>query len=427
MKKLLHLLSFFVLFALPFGASAATFEGTDVFILEEGEIINDDLFIGAERVQIDGDVNGDLFVGATIIDISGNVSGSVFAGGSEVAISGDIENDLFLGSGTTRLSGSVGDNVYAGTGILTAANGFETGKDLILGAGDASVDGIIGKNLVVGAGALTLLGNVDGSAYLSVSDDNGSSQAGRITLGREAEIAGNLEYESPVEADINPNAIIGGAIDYTPGSGNSTAASPEINLGFDFNNPVFMFLNWLWNFVIALVVAFIFAAVYTKKKIIKIDLLAREEVGKTFGYGLLVLIVGPVIIFLIGITIIGIPIAIILGLLYAIFIYAASAFIAIAAGRMILQEKPEEDTKNIYLAAFLGVLVTSILTAIPVIGGLVAFVLLVLGLGALTLDWKVRRDAKKNNTQVAATSPKKEVSSSSKKTKITKKKESSKK
>lgn len=415
-----------MLFALPFGVSAATFEGTDVYILEEGEVINDDLFVGAERVQIDGDVNGDLFVGATIIDISGNVSGSVFAGGSEVAVSGDIGNDLFLGSGTTRLSGSVEDNVYAGTGILTASNGFATGSDLILGAGDASVDGVVGKNLVVGAGALTLLGNVDGSAYLSVSDDSGSSQSGRITLGREAEIAGNLEYESPVEADIDPGAIIGGNIDYTPGNGNSTTASPEINLGFDFNGPVFMFMSWLWSFVVGLVVAFIFVTVYSKKKIMKIDILAREEMGKTFGYGLLTLFGGPFVIFLIAITIIGIPIAIILGFLYTVLVYAASAFIAIAAGRMILQEKPEEDTKNIYLAAFLGVLVTSVLTAIPFIGGLVAFVLLVLGLGALTLDWKVRRDAKKNKSH-AATAPSKGETSSDKKSKTAKKEESSKK
>lgn len=395
MKKIFYLFSFFVFCALPISASAATFEGTDVFILEEGEVVSDDLFIGAERVQIKGTVNGDLFVGATIIDISGDVSGSVFAGGSEVVISGDIGNDLFLGSGTTRLSGSVGDNVYAGTGILTTSKEFSTGADLIFGAGDASIDGLVGKNLVTGGGALSILGDVNGSAYLSVGDENNSSQSGRITIGRDAEIAGNLEYESPEEADIDDQAIIGGAIDYSPVSEASSSSMPQVNLGFDFSGPFIMFISWLWNFIIALIVAFVFAAVYTKEKIKNIDILARSEMGKVFGYGALATFGAPLLLLVIAMTIIGLPFAFVLGLIYVILVYAATSLISIMVGRAILGERPEEDKRSVYLSAFVGVLVVSILVSIPFIGGLIAFIALLLGLGALTLDWKVRRDAKK--------------------------------
>ena len=62
-KVLLIFIPIFLVLTIGFGftATAKAVEFDEDGILEEGEIINDDLFIGGVIVEINGTVNGDVF------------------------------------------------------------------------------------------------------------------------------------------------------------------------------------------------------------------------------------------------------------------------------------------------------------------------------------------------------------------------------
>src|SRR6185503_10739465 len=71
-------------------AAAFDFRRGDTVTILSGEIIDDDLFISANRVVVEGTVNGDLFVIGAEIEINGAVNGSLFAVGQSVTLNGSV-------------------------------------------------------------------------------------------------------------------------------------------------------------------------------------------------------------------------------------------------------------------------------------------------------------------------------------------------
>ena len=82
-------------FASP--AYAAEFMGDEGTVrITADEIIEGDLFVGAQNLTIDGTVNGDVFAGAATTTIRGTINGSLNAGGQTVRIEGPVTNGVSL-------------------------------------------------------------------------------------------------------------------------------------------------------------------------------------------------------------------------------------------------------------------------------------------------------------------------------------------
>ena len=99
MRKILTSVLVFVFIFFAFSgakvsAKAITSENGNVTIAKT-EIINDDLFIGAQSVEIDGTVNGDVFIGAQTISITGTINGNLHVGGNNIDISGKIKGNVY--------------------------------------------------------------------------------------------------------------------------------------------------------------------------------------------------------------------------------------------------------------------------------------------------------------------------------------------
>ncbi len=404
MKKIAFFAAFVLLALAPFGASAATFESGESYTLPMGEVITDDLFIGSERVQIDGRVEGDVFIGSSIVDITGDITGSVIIGASYVTISGAVGNDLYVGAGTVRLSGPVEDNVYIGSGVLTTKNTFSSKNDVFIGSGDAQIDGQIGKNLVAGTGALDILGRVNNSAYVSSGESNsGESKRSGLRVSQDAQIGDNLEYQSQKEAAISSAAQIGGETVFTEAQKDGVASSKNgINFNFNSFSPIAKILSWMSGFLWLLMITLLFVAV-AKEKVEMLTAVYQENLGKTLGYGSLVgfllLITTPIVLLVLIVTIIGIPFAFILGLLYGIVLILSKAITAIVIGDLVFGEKVGTRKKSLYLTASVGVLILSVATAIPFIGGVLSIVATIFGLGAIVLHMMKARQVKKGNYQ----------------------------
>jgi len=101
------------------------------------------------------------------------------------------------------------------------------------------------------------------------------------------------------------------------------------------------------------------------------------------GYGAIILLAGPVVLFFLVLTMIGIPLAFVLGLLWILLMIMGKILVAILAGLLLMgryrHKKTKSDTKmettgNMILSMVVGVAVTFALFIIPIFGWILAII-----------------------------------------------------
>ena len=253
MNKTLKALSVFTLLALKlltFAAPVYAFEGRDgdKVVVGANEVIEDDLYVGANEFVLDGTVKGDVVVGGSIITINGTVEGDLWAAGQVVIVNGVVMDDARIAGAGLQL----GDDAQVGGDLLAAGASLETmagssvGNDLLVGAGQALLAGEVERDVLAGAGALELRGNVGGDvkAYVDQTEETANSPSPNIymqqnipltlpsvapglTVAESAKIAGDLEYSSTYDLTF-PGGSVNGEV---------TRVQPEITEGRTYVPP----------------------------------------------------------------------------------------------------------------------------------------------------------------------------------------------
>jgi len=198
-------------------ALAAEIASGDVYHLPEGETVNNDLYVTAGEVIIDGTVNGDLVAMGGYIEINGEVTEDLLAAGGGVVINGVIGDDVrAVGAGIT-LNGQVGDDFFAMAGGIAVPGapdfqipvgdrsitmglfiepGAVIGGDAYIAGGSGNVAGQIEGDFGAGMGELTFSGQVDGDAQL---------YAQSLTVAPESSVEGTLTYEAAEGVSVAPD------------------------------------------------------------------------------------------------------------------------------------------------------------------------------------------------------------------------------
>jgi len=242
-RKFLSVFAALTLVSLIFVTPASAFDGRsgDRIVIDADEVINDDLYITAGEIVMNGTVNGDLIAFGQTITINGTVNGDLMAAGQTVVINGEVTDDA-------RIAGSglqVGDQAVIGGDLLAAGASLETreggkiGGELVLGSAQALLSGDVTGDVLAGTSALEMRGEFGGDVQAFV-DATGQAQSGPpmsmfmtqspisipsvspgLTISKNAKIAGNLEYTSHVDLPI-PSGVVAGNIKRT-----DFAVSPE--------------------------------------------------------------------------------------------------------------------------------------------------------------------------------------------------------
>jgi hypothetical protein len=94
------------------------------------------------------------------------------------------------------------------------------------------------------------------------------------------------------------------------------------------------------------------------------------------------LVGGPVLILVLAVTLVGLPLALVLLGLYLLGLYAAKIVVALALGRALLRPRgnPRRDALR---ALVVGLVLVTLATALPFVGGPIWVVVACLGAGAL--------------------------------------------
>ena len=332
------------------------------------EVVNDDLFIGAQSVAVEGTVNGDVFIGAQNAEIGGIVNGN-----------------LHIGAQTIKLNGTVKGNVYAGSQNLTVS-GAEIGGSIITGGQNIIVDStsVIGGSVIAGASSVNVNSQIE---------RNFITGTGILVIGDKAQIGKDLYYASGADVEqtsISDKATVGGEIhkrDINQGQEKTEQFRENANSVFMGAKKVGTFLSFLGALVVGIITLKLF-----KPFIVNATATVKKSFWKSLGIGFLITVgfIPGIIVLLL--TVVGIPLIGIAILLLILYSYIAKIIVANVFGEF-LKEKLKLKTSEIWTFV-LGMLVFYIIKTIPVVGGLVGTAVVWAGLGSIVTN--IFKKAKEN-------------------------------
>jgi len=345
-----------------------------------GEVVDDDLYVAAETIIIDGTVNGDLWAAGNTITVNGIVNGSVMAAGRIVNINGDITHAVRAVAETININGDVGGDVMAGCGKLNIASTARIGGDLLFGADIAGIDGPVEGNIKGSGREVTISNGVNGNVELEVEN---------LTILSTANIGGDLSYTSEEEAYIQSGAQIAGATTHK-----LPEVQPEVKKDWTKVFPFVLFFGVLakvLSFLMAMVagVVIIFLA---PKKLTSITDAIGTRPGPSAGWGAMILFLTPIAALIVCLTIVGIPVGLITLALYGIALYVAQIPVGLFIGRLIIGRFRVVEGKAIMVGALaIGLAILKLLSLIPYFNVVVGIAVVIFGLGAVVAAKSKRR------------------------------------
>lgn len=300
-------------------------------VVEEGVTVNG-LDVVSGTVVVRGTVDGDL---------------SGVAGNVVIADTGVVTGDVSVATGSLDIAGTVEGSVSAGTGSAILAETGSVGEDFQVGAGTVTIDGVISGDATAGGDT--------------------------ITLGSTAEIGGELRYDGVLTQQSG--SVVGGPIveDDSIGGYGPVGVSGVSLPSIGWLDTVYGLLaNLLLGAVLLLVLPEFSNRVARR---------GAERTGRSALVGLLLLIGVPIGLILVAITVVGIPLALFGMFVFAFAVWSGVVYGEYTAGRWLVGRFQNEPSR--WVALGLGLVLFSILGALPMVGGLFTFAATLVGFGAL--------------------------------------------
>jgi cytoskeletal protein CcmA (bactofilin family) len=310
------------------------------------ETVQGDLIASGGTVRIDGRVDGDLVASGGRVRVAGTVTGDVLVAAGDTIISGQVDGDVRVASGQARLQGQVGEDVLLAAGQATVAPGARIGGDLIFGTGQMTMAGAVAGSVLGGTGTYTRPGSVGGTEKVSVGQ-----RERRAPTTTDRVLDGLRRYVSILAIGLLLLWLV-------PRLLRGAAASVR-------ERPLLSFLVGILGFI-GTVILLILVVLVTVLLAVAFALLGLGSLAGTAAFA-------------------GFLVAAIVCFLFLIAVgFGAQATVGLALGRLVFRGEGRS-----FAAAFgamaLGVLVVVLISLIPVAGGWLEGLVVVLGLGALVM------------------------------------------
>jgi len=330
-------------------------------------------------------VKGPIFKTGESIHFTDTVDGDVFLFGSDVTVNATISGDLIIAAGQADVNGTIDGDLRIAAGQIDI--NAQINDDVTIAGGQVKLDSNtqIKNTLTAAAGTVALNGQVQAKTWLN---------GGQINILSQARLLDDLKIFHQSEPYIHPQSRISGDLITQQFESDNNYSSDR----YFPNQP--KILKKLTLFVVvqkivALAIEILLGSlliVLMPKLIKSITKLSQTEPGKNIGWGFLTVIIVPIASVLLFISLIGIPVAVVVLMLYAFSFYLARVIADISLGNSLLKDKP---FKKPFHSLALGLLLLGLLKLIPVLGWLTYFIFILNGLGTLYLFFKTYLKVKK--------------------------------
>jgi len=366
-------------------ANATSFIQTNAFSLAAGEALTDDLLLSANSIEIKGQAKNDLFLMATAgswktqdekeanILLAGQLENDVWAFGNTISLTGAIQDHARLMARTITISGSVSNSsMLAGNSIhLTQAARME--RDILILGENVIMEGQVGGNLTIYGKSVTLAGKCDGNVRIT---------AGDIVVLPQTRITGDLIYSSPSELVLDKGVAVRGRLIREAEEISKTERKQLISW------PSLFLQSWLFTgaLCVGALMLFLFP-VFLDESAGQI----KNSLWKCMAVGFVAVCLVPMACFFLVISLIGLPLAMLTALAFAVLSYLCKIIVALFIGTLITRRKLQGP--GMFPAMGLGLVLLYAAAGSGLAGNIVSFLIVCLGLGGIILAAVARRAA----------------------------------
>jgi hypothetical protein len=363
-----------------------------------GEVIDNDVIMSGDDVRLAGTVRGNAFITGRTVTVDGDIEGSLFVIGQRVTINGAVVGSAYVTAVSARLgsTGAIGQNLYfLGVSLATDPTS-QIGRDLNGLSLGAYLQGSVGRETQLIAGLVQFLGMFMDLALgpaptpLQVAALSGRPPGfGQITL------PGNVYID-----------LIGQAID--PAQAEPATVNQSALVGQ-------WFLDQLIELLPLLIVGLI-AYWFLRRPLDAAAGAIRSRPLPALGIGLVGLvlsasIIGAFILVFLLILMLGIwlgtislwnvswlfwsvafPLASLVFSLFMIFLnHGTKVIVAYAVMTYAVNRFAPQAGRYRWVWFILGLVIFTLLRAIPILGWIISVLVTAWGIGAAWLAWRGRR------------------------------------
>ncbi len=352
------------------GTSDPTTPLSDRAVLRPGQIVQGDYFAAGPHVEISGIVNGDVYVAGGEVLVDGVVNGDVMVAGGKVMLSGTVSQDARIAGGQVTITGTIGRNATIAGADVQMTQTAKVQENLLVAAGNVQLAGHIGRDARIGAARVTLSSEIERD--LAVAAES-------VRLTAKAIVGGKLRYWSETAPSIDEEATVRGAVLRRPlPEGWSLENARRGIFGMRIMVAVASFLSTLIFGLLLLRLYPLFT--------LRVTAAIRERPGASLGWGTVALVLTPIVALSFLVTLFAMPVGLILLALYLPIVYLARVYAMTCVGQFLFRR--QSDPSALTWPFVTGLVLYSILSLIPVVGGLVTLLTILFGLGALLMAKK---------------------------------------
>ncbi|MCX6807902.1 MAG: hypothetical protein NTZ80_03865 [Patescibacteria group bacterium] len=311
--------------------------------------VKDNLISAGMSINIGNVVSGDLALAGQNLQVQNEVQGNFIGIGQNIIINGPIKHDIFAAGNILFINSRVdGDVMFAGQQLILTNKAVISG-DLTIASGLLDMSGRINGNIKTIGGDVWINGNILGSANITVQKS--------LKFGDLGKINGTLKLAAPT--DMSPNRDkVGGEIIFQQKSFN-----PEKEFG-EYKSMMHS-IQWL-SALVSIILAAVLILI-SKNFIANFAEVSKEQIWKNLGFGILTIIILPIVAIILAVTIIGIPFAIIAALLIPILFVFVCIVDAFVIGHWILPIKSSSSFWRMLLSYIIGTAVLMVIYLISCI------------------------------------------------------------
>ena len=341
-----------------------------------------DVYLTGDNVTIDYVVDGNLFVMADTVTINSKIGGDAFIMAKTINV-GDqayIFSNLFAIADSIDIKGVVYD-VYALAQNFTVSNGYIY-RDAKLCCNTININGVIGRN-----------------AFVSCSNINFNTDENDKGI-----IYGDLTYSTPSELSFDKNIV----------NGNVTYKAPKVSPEKSVREIVASYISDLGAFLAFVIIIWLVCLWVTPKFLDDTNKFVGKKTLNVLGTGLLTLIAVPIACIILLLLQLTAGISLLTVAIYILALIVAKSIFTIVANNYLCSKLNINKNTGIFGMLIVSGVIVWVISELPYVGGIVSFIISVLGLGVLVsaiLPKKAKKVSDTNEVkETTKTDVKKEIS-----------------
>ncbi len=328
---------------------------------------NSDVYLMGDNVTIDYVVDGNLFVMADTVTINSKIGGDAFIMAKTINV-GDqayIFSNLFAMADSIDIKGVVYD-VYALAQNFTVSNGYIY-RDAKLCCNTININGTIGRN-----------------AFVSCSNINFNTDENDKGI-----IYGDLTYSTPSELSFDKNIV----------NGNVTYKAPKVSPEKSVREIVASYISDLGAFLAFVIIIWLVCLWLAPKFLNDTNKFVGKKTLNVLGTGLLTLIAVPIACIILLLLQLTAGISLLTVAIYILALIVAKSIFTIVANNYLCSKLNINKNTGIFGMLIVSGVIVWVISELPYVGGIVSFIISVLGLGVLVSAILPKKAKKASDTK----------------------------